>query len=209
MEHNFPFDVKSNSHKAKQEQIKAAVDTEKRVKKVVKGPVKTKKNEMRKFRDVFISEDVKNVKSYIFLDVLIPAFKDTLANIVTDGINMILYGESRRGNRKAGSAGNVSYTAYYNNKRSGNDYNNTRTRSGFDYDDIVFSNRGEAEAVLTQMDELIDRYGVVRVADLYDMADLSAPFTSNKYGWTNIRNADVARVRDGYVIRLPKAMALD
>lgn len=208
MENGYPFDVKSNSHKSKQEAKNNASDTEKRVEKVVKGPVKTKKNEMRKFKDVFISEDVKNVKSYIFLDVLVPAVKDALANIVTDGINMILYGESRRGSRKAGSAGNVSYTAYYNNKRSSNDYN-TRTRSGFDYDDIVFSNRGEAEAVLTQMDELIDRYGVVRVADLYDMADLSAPFTSNKYGWTNIRNADVARVRDGYVIRLPKAMALD
>lgn len=202
----YPFEVKSNSHKSKQEAKNNAAETEKRVTKVVKGPVKTKKNEMRKFRDVFISEDVKNVRSYIFMDVLVPAVKDALANIVTDGINMILYGESRRGSRKAGSAGNVSYTAYYNNKQASS---NTRSRSGFDYDDIVFGNRGEAEAVLTQMDELIDRYGVVRVADLYDMADLSAPFTSNKYGWTNIRSAEVARVRDGYVIRLPRAMALD
>lgn len=64
-------DYRSNSHKAKAEAKEAA---EKKVDKVVTGNVKRKKkSEVSKFKDVFISEDVSNVKSYIFLDVLVPA----------------------------------------------------------------------------------------------------------------------------------------
>ena len=74
--------------------------------------------------------------------------------------------------------------------------------------DITFETRGDAEAVLEQMDDVIDRYGIVTVADMYDMADLTAPYTSNKYGWTSINSAEVVRVRDGYILKLPKATDL-
>lgn len=69
----------------------------------------------------------------------------------------------------------------------------------------MFETRGEADAVIDQMGAVIDQYNVVTVADMYDMADLTAPYTSNKYGWTSIRDARVERVRDGYVIKMPKA----
>ena len=64
--------------------------------------------------------------------------------------------------------------------------------------------------VREQMLDIIERYGFVTVADVYDMADLTAPYTSNKYGWTNIRNAETMRLRDGgFVLKLPKAMPID
>ena len=50
---------------------------------------------------------------------------------------------------------------------------------------------------------------MVTVADMYDMADVPAPFTSSKYGWTNISRAETKRVRDGYILELPKAMPID
>ena len=53
---------------------------------------------MQKFADVFISEDVNNVKSYIVMDVLVPAIKKAISDIVTNGIDMILYG--KLGNQK-------------------------------------------------------------------------------------------------------------
>ena len=80
-------DYKSNSHKAKAEAKEAA---EKKVNKVVTGNVKRKKkSEVSKFKDVFISEDVSNVKTYIFLDVLVPAIKKAVSDIVKDGIDMM------------------------------------------------------------------------------------------------------------------------
>lgn len=78
-------EYKANSHKAKKAEEKRA----KKVDKVVTGKVRTKKkSEMSKFKDVFISEDVSNVKSYIFLDVLIPTIKKALSDII---VNSTLY----------------------------------------------------------------------------------------------------------------------
>lgn len=37
---------------------------------------------------------------------------------------------------------------------------------------------------------------------------ISCNYTDNKYGWTDLSSAQVERVRDGYVIRLPRATSL-
>lgn len=199
-------DYRSNSHKSREEQE----EPKKKIEKVVTGTVKTrKKNEIHKFADIFISEDISSVKSYIFMDVLVPAMKKAISDIVTNGIDMILYGGNGRTNRSSG-ASRISYRNYYDqkddNRRS---YDGSRTRTGYSHDDIVLETRGEAEEVLTRMDELIDAYGEVSVADLYDLIGKTCNYTDNRYGWTNIRNAEPIRVRDGYMLKLPKVTPLN
>lgn len=198
-----------NSYKYKEEQKLAATE-EKRVQKVVKGPVKTKKNEVRKLADIFISEDVSNVKSYIFMDVLVPAIKKAIYDIVTNGIDMFLYGGTGK-NKSSASGTKVSYRNYYEQKNTSGHRGSesTRSRNGFEYDDIIFDNRGEAEAVKQQMQAAIGKYTFVSVADLYDMVDLPAPYTGHKYGWTDVSNVEVTRTRDGYMLKLPRAVPLD
>jgi len=200
---------KPNSHKSKEEQQEALA--ERKVEKVIKGSAKTKKrSDVKKFADVFISEDAGNVKSYILMDVLIPAIKKAISDIVTNGIDMMLYGEAGRSKKKS-PASKISYRSYYesdNDRRR--DYSSIRTRSTYEYDDIVLDNRGEAESVLSTMDELVETYGMVSVADLYELVGIQGSYTDNKYGWTkNIRNASVVRVRDGYLLKLPKALPFD
>ena len=198
-----------NSHKYKEEQ-KTATTEEKRVQKVVKNPVKIKTNEVRKFADIFISEDISNVKDYIFMDVLVPAIKKAIYDIVTNGIDMFLYGST--GKSKNGPSGaKVSYRNFYDQKNNSGyrGSENVRNHNGFEYDDIKFDNRGDAEAVKQQMQAAIVKYGFVTVADLYDMIDQPAPYTNQKYGWMDVSNAEVARVRGDYVLKLPKAAPID
>lgn len=196
----------SNSHKSKQQNA----SEEKKVTTVVSGNVKTKKkNEVQKFADVFISEDVANVKSYILMDVLVPAIKKAISDIVTNGIDMILYGEAGRSKKNNSGGSKVSYRSYYENPSRRESSPRVRGND-FDYDDLIFDKRGDAEAVLTAMDDIIERYQIVSVGDLYDLAHVSTDnYMVNKYGWTDIRNASIVRVRDGYVIKLPKAMPLN
>lgn len=200
-----------NSHKYREEQKQnESAPAEKRVQKVVKTPVKTKKNEVRKFADIFISEDISNVKNYIFMDVLVPAIKKAIYDIVTNGVDMFLYGGTGK-NKSSSSGSKVSYRSYYDQKNS-NGYRGSesmKSHNGFEYDDIIFDNRGEAEAVKQQMQAAIGRYGFVTVADLYDMVDLPAPYTSQKYGWMDVSGAEATRVRDGYMLRLPRAVPID
>lgn len=202
-----------NSHKYKEEQKTAAANAatqEKRVQKVVKGPVKTKKNEIRKFADIFISEDISSVKSYIFMDVLVPAIKKAIYDIVTNGIDMFLYGGAGKGKSNPGGQ-KVSYRNYYEQKNNSGyrGSENTKNHNAFDYDDIVFNNRGEAEAARQQMQDIVARYGIVTVNDLYEMTPLTAPYTSQKYGWMDVSNVEVVRVRDGYILKLPRAVPID
>lgn len=200
-------DYQPNSHRFKEEQ--KATERE-RVGKVVKGVAKIKKkSELRKVVNTFISEDASSVKSYILSDVLIPAVKKLISDIITDGTDIILFGGSGRGG-KSSSSSKISYRNFYDQKSNRSLPSDPRTGSRFDFDDITFENRGEAEAVRAQMDEVVDRFGYVTVADLYDMSGLVPPFTSNKYGWTNVRNVEVSRLRNGeYALKLPKASPID
>lgn len=206
-------DYKSNSDKARQEQ-----QSEKKVEAVITGAAKTrKKGEMQKFADVFIAEDANNIKSYILMEVIVPAVKKAISDIVTTGmdivttgIDMILYGEAGR-SKKNGTASKVSYRNYY-------DQGTDRVRAGSvgnrrntpDYDDILFDTRGDAEAVLDAMNDIISQYGTVSVSDFYDLARVpNDNFTMNRYGWTNIGGATAVRVRDGYILKLPRAIPLN
>ena len=195
-------EYKGNSHRSKEQNEVV----EKKVEQIAKGKTK-KKSDVKKFTDTFIAEDITSVKDYILMEVLLPAAKKAISDIVTNGIDMILYGETRSKSKSRESR--VSYTKYYDRDRDYDRPTRTRGRYGYDYDDIILDTRKEAEEVLDRMDDLIDNYGMVSVADLYDLVGVSGNYTDNKYGWTNLRNADVQRVRDGYLLKLPKALPFD
>jgi hypothetical protein len=200
-------DYKSNSNRSKMEVAKTT--EEHKVEKIVKGPVTArKKSGFDKIKNEFISEDAKNIKSYVFGEVLIPAIKKAISDIVTNGIDILLYGESRGNNSRRPTADRVSYRSYYDGYTSASRLAPSRNTS-YSYDDIILSTRGEAQDVLDRMDELMETYGLVRVADLYDLVGITGNFTDNKYGWTNIRNAEIQRVRDGYMIKMPRAIPID
>ena len=196
-------DYKPNSRRSKEEN-KNDVPA-KKVEKVVTGTVRTKKKSgFSKLRDTFVSDDVQNVKSYVLTDILVPSAKKLVSEIV----DTILFGESRGGRRRSSSE-YISYNKY-SDKRDDRRYSESRSRVTLDFDDIVFDNMREAEEVLERMDELLVNYGVVSVADFYDLAGITGDYTYNKYGWTNLRSAVPVRLRDGgYIIKLPRATLID
>jgi len=192
---------KSNSHESKERTDESIPN--KKIEKVVKGEVRSrKKNELQKFTDVFISEDVGNLKDYIFIEVLVPAIKKGIYDVVTNGIDMILYRGT--GKRKNFSPSKISYKDYSDDRSRRNNYSGPSVTN---YENIIIESRGEAEDVLYRMDELIDEFGLVSVADLYDLVGISGNYTDNRYGWTDILSAKAVPVRDGYILKLPRALA--
>lgn len=192
------------------EKQKSQATEKKKIEPVVKGKVKTKKRSgIKKVTDLIVSDDVSNIKNYILMDVIVPAAKKAISDVVTSGIDMLLYGESGRSSKR--SSNKISYSSYYDRDRrdSGRTVSGNRYSNRFDIDEIILETRAEAEEVLLQMDQLIDNYKMVSVADLYDLVGMSCDYTAQKYGWTNIRNAEVVRVRDGYRLKLPKILPID
>lgn len=199
-------EYKSNSNRSK-EQEKSEKPAERRTDKVISGEAhRRKKSGLSKAGSVFMPGDIESVKNYILMDVLIPCVKRAISDIVYNGINMLL-GEPPR-SKSESRAAKVNYRSYYEQQNERREYNRPRAQAAYSYDDIVFGSRGDAEEVLYRMEELLDRFDVVSVADLFDMAGVTCNYTDNKYGWTNLQDAHVARTNDGYIIRLPRATTL-
>lgn len=197
----------SNSHKSKEKKTEV-----KETKKIIKGKVKRKQETLgTRVKNEFISEDSRSVLSYLIEDVFIPAAKDTIANLVTGGIEMMLFGSSdgysskrNRNDRKT----RVSYDSYYS--RNDNRYSERRSRrNSHKIDDVIFESRAEAEDVLSTMIDYIDEYGFVTIGHFYDMVGERTTSTDFKWGWERLGDAKVERVRDGYVISTPRPIADD
>lgn len=194
-----------NSHKSKDKPADPAVP-EKKIEKIITGEAKLKKpGAIKKALGFFMPEDVDDFKSYIIFDVLIPKIKSFL----DESFHACLYGKNSNSKNKTPSEG-LSYRAYYDSKNSSVTRSSNASRNdGFEYDDIILDNRGAAEDVLVKMKDLIEIYGAVSIGDLYELVGLSSPnYTNRNYGWKSLKTADVLKVRDGYLLKLPKAIPL-
>lgn len=207
-------DFEPNSHKYNE---KKALEAERpKIEAVATGTTsKRKRSLFKRFADTFFTEDVGDVKTYILYDVVIPAIKENVADIINSAVSMIFFGEASRRSRKpsGGSIGSkINYGGYFNSgerKERMPAYN--RSRIAHNFEDVVFDNRADAESVLDGMIEILNsEYRQVSVADFYDLAGISTSFTDNKYGWTDLRGSRViGSPSRGYIIELPRCVTLE
>lgn len=205
------YDPNSNNFIKKNGLVTQEELGKKKVDKVVSGNVRTqKKTKATKLADIFIADDMDSVGKYIFSEVLIPSLKKTLADAVKTGIDKLLYGDGAADiSASRTPASKISYSNYYTNNSSIRRDVVSPSEETYDYNNIILASRGDAEAVLMGMDDIIAKYEIVSVADLYDLVGITGKYTDYKYGWSDIRSARIERVRDGYRIRMPKALPLD
>lgn len=170
----------------------------------------------KSFAETVFGENASAVTNYILLDVLIPAAKSTISDMISNGIEMLLYGEPRRrgGRDRDRDKTYVSYSAYYGRDRDrdrdrGRDDDRDRGGRRKRFDDIVLETWNDADEVLNHLVDLIEEYDVATVANFYDLVGINGDYTDNKYGWDNLSKATIRRVRSGYVLDLPKPIVLD
>lgn len=197
-------EYQSNSHRTK-ELAAQEKPAERRTEKVVTGGTKIrKKSTLTKMANAFLPGDVDDVKRYVLRDVLIPTIRRTISDVVDMllGVNTTPRNSSPAGTR-------VSYRSYYDARNDRRESTALRPRSTpYSYDDVVFDRYDDAAEVLLRMRELVSRFDAVSVADLFDMTGHAGNYTDNKYGWTDLSDARIERVSDGYIIRLPRPIVL-
>lgn len=208
MENKYP----SNSHASKEKERKENLPAEKKVEKIVSGKAVVKKKGLaKKFTDIFVAEDAHSVGEFILQDVIVPAAKALFVEIICGGANMVAYGDRGASGRRS-NAERYGYRSGHTNYNSISSRRDSRpvlrNEPAYSYDDISLESRGEAEAVIDRMFELLEEYGTVSVSDLYDLVGITGNYTDCKYGWTDLRSASVVRGRDGYLLKLPRAIAL-
>lgn len=218
-------DFPSNSRKQREaptesRKVAPRVQEVKKVERIANGEVLRRKKPLgKRFAENFGGTDAKGVCSYVFLDVLVPAMKDMVADATSTGIERILFGEVRSRARSGrgysqGPAGIVSYNRYSSSSGRQRERDEPRQlsrrgRSSHDFDEIILATRVEAEEVLERLFDLAERYEEASVADLYDLVGIEGKFTDNKWGWKDMRGSHTTRVRNGYLLDLPRPEPLD
>lgn len=161
---------------------------------------------LNKFISLFISDDIKDIKGYLLKDVVVPTIKNTIGDIVsmTFGIN--------RSSNNYGSripVERVSYSNYYGSDSIRRRYNEPEERP--EQRELAYTNRGDAEAVLMALKDIVERYGAARVNDLYDLSNRGdlCSLAGTKYGWKDLHSAKIVQNGRDYIIRMPKAFVLE
>lgn len=192
-------------------QQKSSIDQKmlerKKLEKITTGEVKVKKASggSRIAKKIF-AEDMNAVKRYIIDDLLIPNIK----NFAIDAFSTLLNGKAAPRN----PSGTFNYVPYNRSSSTLNQFGKpagsySQRADRHDYNQIAFQTRGDAEGVLYAMMERIKQYQRVTIADMYELVGIDCEFTDYKWGWYDLSNAYAVHTRDGYVLSLPRAVALD
>ena len=170
-----------------------------------------------------IKANTSNMLMYSIYDILLPAFKNTISDLIKNGVDMLLFGEV---NPRRGSSGRrrkrTAYSSY--SRRDDRGYYERRKRERqkiLDYRDVIFDDFDDADDVLNDLCDLIEEYDQASVADFYELInsrtsidgtrfDVAGSFTDNRYGWRALGTTKV-RACDGggYYIDLPKPKVIE
>lgn len=212
-ESEFPPNSRSGKDRRPRENERA----EKKVERVATGRVIQRKKPLRKkLLDAFRPEDGSGFIEHTVLEILVPGFKDALADAATGAIDNALGTRSSRGRSRRGG-----YTSYNRmsksrsrDRRDRDDDDDRRgrrreSRGSVDFTEIIMDSRVEAEEIVDQLFEIVSMYDVVSRRDLLSLAGEPHNHVDEDWGWTDLRGARVHKVREGYLIDLPRVEPLD
>lgn len=172
---------------------------------VVTGTAKIRKrSKKQRFKDEFVVEDAKKVKSYLWTAVIVPSIKDTVWNLITKGLKMFLYRSGEGPANQPGVPTATPYIAYNSIYKSPAAQTYPVARTPYNYGEVIIPNRAEADKVLREMYERIRTGGVATIGDLYQLCGLPTDYPDFTYGWRDLTGAHVVGTDGGYLISLPR-----
>lgn len=181
--------------------------------KVVTGRVIRRKKPLgRRLMDTFFSGDSNSVVGYLGKEVLLPALQNLITDFVTQGINKAVYGDQtppRSTNRGSAPRSHISYDRPSSIIRPTPAARAPERRpitqpSAFDIGEIILGTQIEAQVVSDQLYEALEQYGCVTVANLNELIGQTSAYTDHKWGWTDLSNMTVKRIREGYLLNFPQ-----
>lgn len=173
-----------------------------------KGKVTLKKSKMNSLGKSVIQGSITDAITVAITDLIVPAGRDLLFNVVNSVAQTLIYGESEQPPVSNG-VNRIPYSSISNYNRVGRPTSRVQKIRQRPEDGFIFERKSDADTILEELRNACDSFGVVSVQSLYEICDKTAPYTANKYGWMNLDDARVERTRDGYTLKLPRSMPLD
>lgn len=174
-------------------------------KKVIAKAKVQKKSAIKEALRTFFVQDLPEIAEHLVVDVAIPAAKNAITDMVTQGIQQLLYGDVDP--RRRPTSGYTSYSSSSRNNR-GNAYYRPREMDRREHrqpkptnvEDLVFDTRGDAVDVIEYVAEQIEEYGQVSVADLMSSVGIQPRYTDERWGWTTTDAFEIRQIREGWLV---------
>lgn len=207
-------DIPGNSHKGREPKkavVSGATEPEEAkepVVKIIEGTATTRKVPWyRRWASSLIAEDATSIRDHLAHEVVLPAVKNLIRDLVVGGTDRTLYGSSRARTSGRGIIGDRPglRTRYDQMSDRGEPRRmlSRDARARHDFDDVVLDSYAEAVEVVEALIDRIERYRAVTVSDLYDLVGVTGSYADRSWGWTDLRTADVRQVRGGFLLDLP------
>lgn len=174
-------------------------------KKVIAKAKVQKKSAIKEALRTFFAQDLPEIAEHLVIDVAIPAAKNAITDMVTQGIQQLLYGDTNA--RRRPTSGYTSYSSssrydrgygQYETRRS--ERRETRQPKPTNVEDLVFDTRGDAVDVIEFIAEQIEEYGQVSVADLMSSVGIQPRYTDERWGWTTTDAFEIRQIREGWLV---------
>lgn len=174
-------------------------------KKVIAKAKVQKKSAIKEALRTFFVQDLPEIAEHLVVDVAIPAAKNAITDMVTQGIQQLLYGEVDP--RRRPTSGYTSYSSSSRNYRGNTHYRSResdrreqRQPKPTNVEDLVFDTRGDAVDVIEYVAEQIEEYGQVSVADLMSSVGIQPRYTDERWGWTSTDAFEIRQIREGWLV---------
>jgi len=183
----------------------------------IKRPRIRKKSFLQKAFEAVVDTGGQDVGQYVVQDVLLPAAKTTIQDMITTGVEMLLFGEStgRRRSLRKDDRSIISYGSYYGRSRERDRHRGPDVRRVPSYhnrlEGITFESRVDASTVLGVMVDTLETYGQVSISDYYETAGIENQIqpSDNSWGWTDLTGSRVYGTRGGFEISFPDIERLE
>ena len=184
---------------------------------------------------LFFGEDgLRGVTEHLVRDIFIQSIQTTISDVATNTIHTISYvattsikraifGESYDDRRRNSNDYWYGSRRYVDNRMSASrglgyvDYSRQSEQQRYQKSDnvsnvvrvIEFDSANDANEVLSYMIDSIEQYGLVTVADFYELSGVASKFTDHQFGWTNLDGVRVVPIRGGvFYISFPPVVTV-
>ena len=186
---------------------------------------------------LFFGEDgLRGVTEHLVRDIFIQSIQTTVSDIATNSIHTIadvttgsikraIFGDNYINDDRRRNSNDYWYGSrrYVDNRMSASrgrgyvDYSRQSEKALHHKSDnvsnvvrvIEFDSANDANEVLSYMIDSIEQYGLVTVADFYELSGVASKFTDHQFGWTNLDGVRVVPIRGGgFYISFPPVVTV-
>ena len=184
---------------------------------------------------LFFGDDgLRGVTEHLVRDIFIQSIQTTISDLATNTIHTIsdvattsikraIFGESYDDRRRNSNDYWNGSRRYVDNRMSASrgrgyvDYSRHSEQQRHHRSDnvsnvvrvIEFDSANDANEVLSYMIDSIEQYGLVTVADFYELSGVASKFTDHQFGWTNLDGVRVVPIRGGgFYISFPPVVTV-